>query len=388
MPVETDRSSTAEVAQSILLVDDDFVITEGLAAGLEREGRSLIICHDIESAELIVEQFQPSHVISDVHLTGPFGHEGLDFIRYAGRHAPGSRFIAMSGDGSDAMRLEASKRGAARFLSKPFEVRELEILLDEDFPPAGPVRREWCETIRVPLLDEVLVSDQLSPLFQPIVALGSARVIGYESLARFGTDSPLRNPEFLFQYASRKDQVEALELACIAKTFENAKLLPPATSIFINVHPGVLKGGANLPAALHDLSKRQGVSLDRVVVEITEQHSLTETDEVMVLIEEIRGLGVRFAFDDVGIAHSHLHLIGKVRPTFLKISQAFGAGFESDSTKSKIVNNIVSLARDFDCSVILEGIEEESTKLAAEKLGIEFGQGYLFGRPSAAGTIV
>lgn len=114
----------------------------------------------------------------------------------------------------------------------------------------------------------------------------------------------------------------------------------------------------------------------------TEQASLSDTAPALAIVEQLWGAGVRFAFDDTGMAHSHLPLIDKLRPSFLKIGQQFGTLFGSEQTKTKIVMNIVSLARDFGAEVIIEGIEDRSTARAAADLDIHFGQGYLFGRPS------
>jgi DNA-binding response OmpR family regulator len=66
----------AAESQLVLLVDDDPAITEGLAEGLEREGRTIITCSDIESAQLIVERMRPSHVVADIRLSGRSGWKG------------------------------------------------------------------------------------------------------------------------------------------------------------------------------------------------------------------------------------------------------------------------------------------------------------------------
>src|SRR2546427_12912203 len=102
-------SSPPRESQLVLLLDDDLTITEALAAGLERDGRTVITCNDVESAELMVERMRPSHVVADIRLSGPFGYEGLDFIRYVKRHTPESRIILISGDGNEALQLEASQ---------------------------------------------------------------------------------------------------------------------------------------------------------------------------------------------------------------------------------------------------------------------------------------
>src|SRR5687768_18437909 len=106
---ETDSGTDHQI---ILLLDDDVMITDGLAAGLARRGRTVISCNDLESGEIAVEWVKPSHVVSDIRLTGTFGFEGLDFIRFVKRHSPDTRIILMTGDAPDALQLEASERGA------------------------------------------------------------------------------------------------------------------------------------------------------------------------------------------------------------------------------------------------------------------------------------
>lgn len=121
-------------------------------------------------------------------------------------------------------------------------------------------------------------------------------------------------------------------------------------------------------------------------VKITEQARLSEAAIVLQTIAELQKLGVRFAFDDLGLAYSHMPLIDKIRPSFLKISQEFGTRFETDPTKTKIVANLLSLAHDFQCDLILEGIEDQRTAEVAADMGIPFGQGFLFGRPADASS--
>ena len=89
--METTAASSPH--QIVLILDDDTSITEGLAAGLERRGRTLVTCNDIESGEMALDWLKPSLVVSDLRLSGPFGMEGLDFIRFAKRRSPDTRVI-------------------------------------------------------------------------------------------------------------------------------------------------------------------------------------------------------------------------------------------------------------------------------------------------------
>ncbi|MEO8034253.1 MAG: EAL domain-containing response regulator [Acidobacteriota bacterium] len=376
-------SSLVETHQIVLVLDDDLMITEGLAEGLARSGRTLITANDLEGGEMVVEWLKPSHVVSDVRLTGAFGYEGLDFIRFVKRLSPDSRIILMTGDAPDALQLEASERGAVGFLRKPFEIAELDSVLDlmAPFRTGSP---EWPDIIRMPLLEDVLTGTSLSSVFQPIVNLHSGEQVGYEALARFQSDSPLRNPETLFRYAERKQRVGELEVACLRNSIEAGAALAQTAPLFMNVHPSAFGTGRHIADTIISGAERCGIDLHRIVLEITEQGTLGDGRAALESIDLLKAAGVRFAFDDIGVAYSHLPLMGKIRPSFLKISQHFGTDFETDPTNTKIVRNLLALSREFDCELILEGIESASTAKAAAELGIKYGQGYYFAKPAEA----
>ncbi len=198
-PGAAGAAAEAGDAQLILILDDDSSITEGLALGLEHEGRTVVLCNDVESAELIVEQMNPTHIVADIRISGPFGFEGLDFIRFARMHARDSCFILISGDAPEALQREASERGASAFLQKPFSIGELDSTIDRLRCSSARSSGGRERIIRMALLDDVLSSEALRPEFQPIVRLGSPQpaIFGFESLARFRVDSPLRTRKWL-----------------------------------------------------------------------------------------------------------------------------------------------------------------------------------------------
>jgi EAL domain-containing protein (putative c-di-GMP-specific phosphodiesterase class I) len=376
--------------EQLLLVDDDFTVRTAMAAALERPGRRIITCADLESAQLLVETLPIDTTIADVRLSGPFGCEGLDLIRYAVERQPAMRIVLMTGDASQEMRREATLRGAIALLQKPFCIDDIEAAIGSR-PDDRAIDRS--QVIDVPSLDAILAEGRLSSAFQPIVT-DNGEVFGYESLARLPGEAPYNDPEFLFRYAERKRRLFDLELACIESTFRNSCHLPQNVRLFINVHPHALALGSRFTEPMFTSAARWRVPLDRVVVEITEQAALLNDSDTNAALGALRDKGVSFAFDDVGIAFSHYTDLLRVRPAFLKVSNQFGTGFEADTYRSKIVRNINSLAEDFGIAVILEGVESEATARAASKIGIRYMQGYWFGRPvdsrllTAAGSSV
>jgi EAL domain-containing protein (putative c-di-GMP-specific phosphodiesterase class I)/ActR/RegA family two-component response regulator len=363
--------------QTLLIVDDDPAIGVALATALERNGRRIIVCRDIESAQIMLAAEPVTDIVTDVKLSGPFRFEGLDFITEIRHVAPSARVILMTGHSSDELVAEAERRGADVVLSKPFGTETLEPLL------SGVSGDDAPSLVIVPTLDEVIGSGDLRPRFQPIVLLSDRSIHGVESLALYRGGEPFDRPDVLFAYATGRKDVARLEAACIQTTTRAAVTFPESMMLFINIHPAALDG-MSIAATLAASARQSGIDLARVVIEITEQQEIRQSPSLFEAIEQLRNLGVRFAFDDVGVAYSHLPLIEKIRPTYLKISQLFGTQFESDPTKLKIIRNIVGLGAEFDCDIIIEGIEDASSEAAARELGIKFGQGYLFGRPADA----
>lgn len=369
--------------QTVLILDDDLAVTDSLSYGLQRPGRNVVACNDVESAEIALEALSPTHVIADVHISGPFGFEGLDFIRYANRLHPGTRTILMTGDAPEALQLEASERGAVAFLKKPFGVTELEALID--LMTTVPLSSELGGSIiRLPLFEEVVSGVDLYTVFQPIVRLGETWTpFAHAAQTQLHTDSPLASPDRLYQYGARKNRIAELDMALIRNAFDAARPLLEHELLFVDVHPSLFAGGRTLSNLFIQYAERD-FRLDRVILEVNEHEALKSDNEVFENFETLRELGVRFAFAEVGVSYSHLPLINRIRPKFLKISAALGTSMEKDLTKVRIVTNVTALARDFGCEMILEGIEASATAEAAAGLGIQYGQGSLFGKPVPA----
>jgi EAL domain-containing protein (putative c-di-GMP-specific phosphodiesterase class I) len=363
----------------LLLVDDDRNVTEGLGMLLERPGRTTIICSDVESAEITLARFPITHLVTDVQFSGMFGFEGLHFLGRIRTQMPQCRIVLITGHATEALRATAIENGAHALLAKPFEIAELETALaTRNHDDGGDYAM-----IRVPSLDHVVAS--LDIAFQPIVQLKGdvGAPFAFEALARVGGDWPVGGADTLFDYAARRDRLTELNLAALRRAIEASGELPGDTSVFINVDPTAFMAG-ELMRVLTAASRRTSLPLSRVVLEITERSAFAHLDEVEPLFEELRAAGIRFALDDHGSAYSHLGIIDRLRPSFVKISQTFGTGLENDKTKQRIVGHVASLARDLGCRTILEGIESASTVDVANELGIDFVQGYHFGRPNPA----
>lgn len=366
--------------ECILVVDDDQSVTEALALLLERPGRTVVICSDVESAEITLQQFPVTHLVTDLQFSGPFGFEGLHFLGRVHERRPACRVVLITGFAFDALRAEAIRSGAAAVLAKPFEMDELEAALETTAAGSS----EPGKVVLVRSLTEILHGDSLSAAFQPIVHLDAeATPFGYEALARVRGGWAAGGPAELFAYASRCSRLNELNLKALARSLDEARALPTDAAVFLNVDPAVLET-RGFVRTLGQLAEAAKLPLDRVVIEVTERSGFDDEQQAAGAFDELRESGVRFALDDHGSAYSHLALMNRIKPSFIKISNTFGTAAEADETKLRIVRNVVALARDFGCRTILEGIESPDTASMALNLGVELAQGFHFGRPQPA----
>jgi EAL domain-containing protein (putative c-di-GMP-specific phosphodiesterase class I)/ActR/RegA family two-component response regulator len=365
--------------QRILILDDDRTTTETIATLLEGPGRAVVLCGDVESAELVLERVAPDYVLTNLRLSNPFRCEELEFVRHVKLHAPQSRVIVMTAETGEGLKAEALRCGADAVLRKPVGLEAL-----ARHVPGGISTEEPLPLVRVPSIDEVIESDLLAPSYQPIVELASDGWVihGFESLARYEGEF-LADPLTLFDYAARKGRLIDLELVCLRSSLLRGTRLAAMARLFLNVHPAVIRS-ERLTGTLTVAAALAGVAPEHTVIEITEQGSLGDSAVVRRRCQELRDRGFSFALDDIAMAYSHLAHIDEIQPRYLKISPDFGSGFEANGTRRKIVKHALSLARDFGCELILEGIESSDTRDAAQDLGVRLGQGFLFHRPAAA----
>ena len=152
-------------------------------------------------------------------------------------------------------------------------------------------------------LQEVLLTDQLSTVFQPVVELRGRRVLGYEALSRGPAGSVYQMPLRLFEMAAEADLVFELDRKCRRRALVSANLLPHGAKLFVNVFPSAMYDPEFQGAALVALAKEHGLSPERVVLEITEKSAIENYDVFVEALGELTRHGFSIAVDDVGAGY-------------------------------------------------------------------------------------
>ncbi|MBX7453814.1 EAL domain-containing protein [Mycolicibacterium sp. 3033] len=218
--------------------------------------------------------------------------------------------------------------------------------------------------------DLLAAPSAFSAVYQPIVDLASESVVGYEGLCRFPGDAQ-RSPAYWFDVARRLGRGVPLELAALSRVLAGVEGVPAGCFLAVNAGPS-----AAMDERLHDalLAVRMPV-----VLEITEHEPFPEG--LADALKPLRDNGVRLAIDDAGAGYASFTQMLQLRPDVIKIDGSLTSDVDRDPAKRALVIAIVKLCEEMGATTIAEAIERRDEQATLAELGVEWGQGYLFGRP-------
>jgi len=228
------------------------------------------------------------------------------------------------------------------------------------------------------LLDELMATEAVTIVYQPIVDLQTREVAGYEALAR-GTLAELgSDPEALLRLAAQCDKVTTLSQLFRRRAVALSKRLPAGARIFLNVHPAELADPSWL-ASLAPLDPRTAER--RIVMEIAES-SVTDVVEMAETKRALRQLDLELAYDDFGAGQARLNELIETPPDYLKLDKTLVHGLDVSGARREMVAALVKVAKGLGVLTIAEGIETEAIADVCRELGCDLGQGYFFGVPA------
>jgi EAL domain-containing protein (putative c-di-GMP-specific phosphodiesterase class I) len=251
-------------------------------------------------------------------------------------------------------------------------VLESPVLESPVLEPSGATKDEGLLEARR-RLEEPDFDGSIRVALQPIVDLSTTDVIGYEALARFPGDEAI-SPRTWFAEAAALGRLREVEMAAIRAALAKLGQLPSEAFISVNV--------SLVTAASEEFGDFLGtVDGSRVVLEITEDAAAAGYEEVSEAVGALRASGVRIALDDSGSESVNLSRLLDVHADIIKIDVEVTRGIAADPMKEAMAYAIKSLADRLGAMSLAEGIETDEDLARLREVGIQAGQGYLFGRP-------
>lgn len=218
------------------------------------------------------------------------------------------------------------------------------------------------------------------PWFQPVVDLRSGAVVKYEALVRLvGSDGEVSSPERFLSTAMQTPYYRRITVAMLKRVLETMACHPGRFSLNLGMRDVADEKLVALLLAELDASRDRAARLD---IELLESEELDDLDAVRTFIAKIKAYGCRVSLDDFGSGYSNFSYVMELDIDTLKIDGSLVSKMALDAKTQRTVETIVRFAHQLGLNVIAEFVESAAMAEKLRGMGVEYAQGYYFGRPS------
>lgn len=220
--------------------------------------------------------------------------------------------------------------------------------------------------------------------YQPVLSVECGQVVGYEALVRW--QHPTRGvvpPDVFIPIAEESGIIISLGEWVLREACRQAAGWAPHLKIAVNVSP-LQFSLANLGHVVCTVLMQTGLSPNRLELEITEAALLKDRKATLIILNQLKALGVAIVMDDFGTGYSSLSNLQSFPFDKIKIDRSFIAAMSDDDNARAIVRAVIGLGRSLDLPVTAEGIETDAQYRMVVDEGCAQAQGYLFGKPDVA----
>ncbi len=233
-------------------------------------------------------------------------------------------------------------------------------------------------------LRKALSDNEFELYYQPIIDLRTHKIVSAEALLRW--HHPTRGmvpPDEFIPYAQENGLIIpigewVIKQACIQANEWHDAGFPLTVAVNVSVRQFEQH---NLWDVFARALQQTHFPAEKLVVEITEQMFLENTERNLKQICELKNSGIRISLDDFGVGYSSLSYIVRFAPHYLKIDRSFVNRIGEAKEHDEMVNAIIGLSKIIPMKIVGEGIENESQRDFLASRGCNLGQGYLFSRP-------
>jgi diguanylate cyclase (GGDEF)-like protein/PAS domain S-box-containing protein len=227
-------------------------------------------------------------------------------------------------------------------------------------------------------LRQALARGQLEIHYQPLVELATDTVAGCEALLRwYHPERGMISPADFIPVAEDTGLINEIGDWVLKRACAEAAGWPVHIRLAVNVSPVQFRS-KTLALRVATALKDSGLAPDRLELEITEAVLIRDDDEALVILHQLRDLGVRIALDDFGTGYSSLSYLRRFPFDKIKIDRSFVSDIGDAEGSSMIVEAVVNMASACRMTTTAEGVETEMQREILRGLGCSEMQGYLF----------
>lgn len=234
------------------------------------------------------------------------------------------------------------------------------------------------------ILDKAFAENRFEVYYQPIYSIDSGKYNSAEALLRLNDDMyGYISPEIFIPAAEENGMIHkigkfVLEEVCRFITGEKFKNLGLE---YVEVNLSVIQCmSSELSEDVRAVMERYGVSNEQINLEITETAAAYAQTTIRDNINSLTDYGIAFSLDDFGTGYSNMKRIASMPFAIVKLDKTF-ADIDTDDKMMKVVKNTISMVKDMNMKIVVEGVETEESLREFSNLGVNYIQGYYFSRP-------
>jgi diguanylate cyclase (GGDEF)-like protein/PAS domain S-box-containing protein len=250
----------------------------------------------------------------------------------------------------------------------------------------GMIRRREVQAA----LEEAVNTSAFTLAYQPIVALTTGDIAGFEALVRWPHPQwGMMQPDQFIALAEETGHIVPLGSWVLGQAAADVvqwrNRIPRRTPLYVSVNvsvrqfrdPGFVDGVRRVLAA-------SSLPPSALMLELTESVLLRRDEQIHSDLRELKLVGVKLAIDDFGTGYSSLSYLRELPIDVLKIDKSFVDGIATSEQRLALLEGIIGIARTLRLDVVAEGIETEVQRDLLVSMGCQFGQGYLLAIPATA----
>ena len=277
----------------------------------------------------------------------------------------------------------------------------VERMCDRAFIAAGSIKGMYAEKIvfynnamrekmlfEQKILDtmvEALEQGQFQIHLQPKVRVNTEEVVGAEALVRWEhPELGLLSPADFLPVFERNGFIYSLDLYVwhkVCSAMQRWRQMGGADiPVAVNVSRMDIYHG-DLPSLFTELVKDYGLEPKNLHLEITESAYISDSRQLLLVVEQLRKTGFVVEMDDFGSGYSSLNMLSELPVDVLKLDLKFLRTGTDAGRRHRIMQAVIDLAHTLHLLVIAEGVETKEESLLLEEMGCQYAQGYYYGRP-------
>lgn len=234
--------------------------------------------------------------------------------------------------------------------------------------------------------DRLLDGDAVIPFFQAIVPMDrpADAVFGYEVLGR-SRILGLHSPQEMFATASQLNLQAELSRVLRRRGVEIAQRFPESQWLFVNTHPCEV----NDPDLMQSLQQLRAMCPHQPMMVEIHESAVTSPAFVRELRQQLIDLDMGLAFDDFGAGQARLLELAEVKPDCLKFDMKLIQGIHNaPRDRQEVVSMLVKMVNEIGVQSLAEGVENGEDHEALRQMGVQFGQGFHYGRPASISDLL